>query len=104
MKVVIKKRVSLDFLGEEYKEAYLVFRAMPISDFEQFQKDALEMPDEKAIGFLLDKLKANFLSGKFPGEDGLEDIKSEDLDQFDAETITKAFQAYTGVNPDPKDS
>lgn len=35
MPIVIKKKVSLDFLGEDYKDAELIFRSMPISDFEK---------------------------------------------------------------------
>lgn len=41
-KIVIKKRVSLDFLGEEYKDSFLVFQSIPLPDFESISKD---MPD-----------------------------------------------------------
>lgn len=34
-KIVIKKRIDLAFLGSEYAEAYLSFRAVPLSDYEQ---------------------------------------------------------------------
>lgn len=32
-KIVIKKKVSLGFLGDEYKDAYITFRSMPIKDY-----------------------------------------------------------------------
>ena len=34
----IKKKISLDFLGDDYKEGYLIFKSMPIKEFEEFQK------------------------------------------------------------------
>lgn len=45
-KIVIKKRVSLDFLGKEYKEAYFVFRAIPLPDYKEFMKKLPESDDE----------------------------------------------------------
>lgn len=102
-KIVIKKRVSLEFLGEDYKDAYLLFKAMPISAFESFQREAEKVEESKSVQFLLSKLKENFLGGMFPVDDKLTSIDAEDLDSFDAQSIVKAFEAYTGVNPDPKD-
>jgi len=34
-KIIIKKRISLGFLGEEYSDAELVFRAIPLSDYDK---------------------------------------------------------------------
>lgn len=47
-KIVIKKKVNLAFLGEEYKEAYLVFQAIPISDFEKVM-DELPKTDKRYV-------------------------------------------------------
>lgn len=102
MGIVIKKRVDLDFLGDDYKEAYLVFKAMPVKDYESFTADVDKVEDKDSVRFLLNKLKENFVGGKFPGDDGMQDLKADDLEDFDAETIIKAFQTYTGVSPDPK--
>lgn len=41
-KIVIKKKVSLAFLGEEYKDAELVFRALPLLDYEKIQSELPE--------------------------------------------------------------
>jgi hypothetical protein len=37
-KLVIKKRVSLEFLGEDYKDAFIVFRSIPLAEYEQISK------------------------------------------------------------------
>lgn len=41
-KIVIKKRVNLDFLGEDYKDAYLVFRSIPLPELDDA---TAKMPD-----------------------------------------------------------
>lgn len=38
-KIVIKRTVSLEFLGPDYAEAYLVFRSIPVSDYEDIMKE-----------------------------------------------------------------
>jgi hypothetical protein len=45
-KFAIRKTVKLDFLGEEYKDAYLVFKTIPIKEYanllpaiDQMEKD-----------------------------------------------------------------
>lgn len=42
MAITIRKRVNFDFLGDEYKEAYLVFRSIPLADYEKIID---EMPE-----------------------------------------------------------
>lgn len=37
-KLVIKKRISLDFLGEDYKDAFIIFRSIPLPDYEEISK------------------------------------------------------------------
>lgn len=38
-KIIIKKRVSLAFLGEPYKDAELVFRSIPLSEYGKLMDD-----------------------------------------------------------------
>jgi hypothetical protein len=59
-KIVIKKHVSLDFLGEEYKGAELVFRAIPLSDYDDLMEN---MPvGDPALQELSQKAKDGKLS------------------------------------------
>lgn len=104
--IAIKKRVSLEFLGEEYKDSYIRLKALPVSQFETLQKELEALSEDgKAITTMLDKLKDNFVDGKCPDEEGkLVDIEAKDLDSFDIETVIKCWQTYTGQVPDPKDS
>jgi hypothetical protein len=106
MSLVIKKRVDLDFLGEEYKEAYLVFRSIPLEDYKDVIQDIkkLEEGDNSAY---LDKvneyLQKYFLSGEFPNDAGkLEPVIKEDLVGLDGGSTVTCFERMTGSSFDPK--
>lgn len=103
-KIVIKKRVSFDFLGDEYKECYIDFQRIPVADFEDIQKQMKDIEDNKGSSFMvvLDVLKKYFVSGKFIIESSLEDIDKDALDGLDAESTIRCFQIMTGQEIDPK--
>src|SRR5436190_1697829 len=102
MALVIRKRVSLDFLGDEYKDAYLVFQAIPVSKLVEIQA---KMPTDTAdsaqsIPIMLDVLKEFFLDGEFPDKDGnLGNVEKDDLDNLNSEAAIQCFQGLSGVNP-----
>lgn len=101
--IVIKKRVSLEFLGEDYKEAYLIFKAIPVSEYEQMIPkfdSALQRLDN--IRITVEVLKAKFIEGKFPVDGKLADITKEDIGSFDEATLSEAFQYISGQKLDPK--
>lgn len=103
--IVIKKRVDLDFLGEGYNEAYLVFQSIPAIDFDEVVKElkAIESKEEGAVSFILEVLKKYFVSGEFPGADNkLEAVKADDLNGLDPASLTRCFQVFTGTEIDPK--
>lgn len=99
-RIVIKKRVSFEFLGEDYKDAYLTFRSIPLKDFDELTKK-IETAQEnhKAASFMLETLKGYFVEGKFPDA---EKVEASDLDGLDVEAVVKCFAAFTGQDPDPK--
>lgn len=100
MPIVIKKRVEFDFLGEDYKDAYLVFRSIPLKDFDEITEQIKQAEkDSKAATFMLDTLKKYFVSGKFPDADT---VAADDLEGLDAESVIKCFTRFTGQDPDPK--
>lgn len=100
MPIVIKKKVSLDFLGEEYKDAYLVFQSIPLKDFDILGVEVEKAQEnKKAASFILDALKKYFIEGQFPG---IEKLTKDDLDGLDQETVIKCFGIFTGQELDPK--
>lgn len=92
-KIVIKKTVSLAFLGEEYKDDYLRFKSIPIKDYEAIIDEVSETKDNKAsLNYIRKIVPSYFLEGSFQGEE----VSKEDLDDFDQETYLQIFQRITG--------
>lgn len=104
-KIVIKKKISLDFLGDDYKEGYLMFRSIALKDFEKYQTEITNNKDndEASAKLIIKILGENFEGGKFPGEDGeLFDVDKEQLQDFDITTIVNTFKILTGQELSPK--
>lgn len=106
--IVIKKRVSFDFLGEDYKEGYIVFRSVGIDELGSIEKKADEASaEEDSLKFIKNFLGDKFVEGKFPDvEDSnkLQDLDKNDIGKFDPETIMVIFQVLGGgVAADPKE-
>jgi hypothetical protein len=105
-KFAIRKTVKLDFLGDEYKDAYLVFKTIPIKEYanllpaiNQMEEDRIKS-SEKVIEIIKDK----FIAGKTLTEDGeLEAITTDELDDIlDEEVSSHVFAVITGQKIDPK--
>lgn len=105
MALVIKRRVSLDFLGEDYKDCFLTFKSTPVGKFEELQAKMATFEDKPAgsITFILNLLKDNFIVGKSLDEnDELSDVTKDDLDNLDPGSLVACFQIFTGGELDPK--
>lgn len=103
-KIVIKKRIGLEFLGEEYKDGYVVFKSISNAEADDLRDRALKQKEKgnQSSKFIVKELKSRFIEGKFPGENGLEDISPEDMQDFDIESSITFFQILTGQKADPK--
>ena len=102
-KIVIKKRVSLDFLGDEYKGAELVFKTIPLTDYEKMRND-LPKSDPR-LDELNFKLKNSVkLSDEESAELGdlIKEAENSNLNSFNL--ILKYLKEYyiSGKFPDEK--
>ena len=88
--IVIKKRVSLDFLGEEYKDSYLILKSISIGEY-----------DKLGDATVKDVVIERFLDGKIKQDGELIDITKENLTELPGEVFVEAFAAITG-QLDPK--
>lgn len=104
--MVIKKRISLEFLGEDYKEAYIVFKGIGLTEFEDHVTKAQELDKKGGAGsfrLMADLLASHFISGKGPNESGaMEELKAADVSNLDIDTALKVFQLLTGQELAPK--
>lgn len=96
--IVIKKRVNLDFLGKDYADSYLEFKAMTISEYETLVGDMQDMDNAKSVRKTVEILKSHFLDGKFLDEK----VDVKDLEQFDVQTLLTCLEYFTGQKTDPK--
>lgn len=105
--IIIKRKVTLEFLGEEYKDSYLVFRAVPVSEYEALVKkiDSVE-GNKQSMEEIIKILEQYFVDGVFDNEK----VVKEDIKQFDGDTMLKCFETLTGqtktdegITIDPKD-
>ena len=90
--IIIKKKVTLEFLGEEYKDSYVTFRSIPIGEYEELIKQVDGVEDNKSLSEIIKILENYFVEGLFDGQK----VAKEDIKQFDGETVLKCFETLTG--------
>lgn len=103
-KVVIKRRIGLGFLGEEYKEGYVEFKVLSIREAtEQIEKvEAIKKDNKAAIELMQKLLEEHFVSGLFKSKDTEEKLTKEDIGDFSVVAITRFFKILSGQDGDPK--
>lgn len=99
--LIIKRKLDLDFLGEEHKDSYLTFRSVPVKEYGGLLKKIEAVQDNDATSAteaMLDILKDYFIDGVFDRQK----VVKEDLDNLDADTVIKCFQTLTNrtINED----
>lgn len=95
-KLRIKKHVYLDFLGKEYKEAFITFNTIPISQLQSVGERIENAEDSNAETLKI--LKENYVDSMFPTEDGkLEPFDSADeLDELGIDGLIKCYGTLIG--------
>lgn len=101
MGLVIKKRVSLEFLGDDYAEGYLVFTAIPTSDMVALQAKASKLQEKEddataSLTFLTEEIISRFVEGKIPQDGKLVDVTKENLTDLSSDVFIEAWQQMNG--------
>jgi hypothetical protein len=87
MGLIIRKKVSLEFLGDEYKDSFLIVRAVGVSEYENVE------------GTVRDEVIARFIEGKINQDGKLEDITKENITDLPGEVFVEAWGIMTGTLP-----
>lgn len=87
--IVIKKKILLDFLGEEYAESYITVRSISVGEYDKLQ------------GTVRDVVIDRFVTGEVMQDGKMVEITKETLLELPADVFIKAFESMTGT-PDPK--
>lgn len=101
MGLVIKKRVSLEFLGDDYAEGYLVFTAIPTSELGVMQEKALELQKKEedagaSLEFLKEEVISRFVEGKIPQDGELAEITKSNITDLPSDVFIEAWQQMNG--------
>lgn len=99
--IIVKKRISLDFLGEDYANSYVVFESLAIEDYKKVQAEVKAVPDGKFMEYVTEFLKNRLISGKLDQEGGQKDITKDNFSRLDIDTMFVCYKALTGQT-DPK--
>ena len=91
MALIIRKRISLDFLGDEYKDSYIVVRSQNLNDYEELKNSKKEVRE-----VVID----NFIEGKIAQGSDMVDITKDNIRELSGEVFVEAFDRMMGVlNP-----
>jgi len=103
-KIVIKKRINLDFLGKDYEGGFVEFKSLSIKEVQGKLDEIANVGEDnkKAVDMMLKLLSDSFVSGTFVNGESSEPIEKEDLNDFDVASIIKFFQILSGSEGDPK--
>lgn len=88
--IVIKKRVSLEFLGEDYKDSYIILKSISIGEYENLGDATVK-----------DAVVERFIEGEIKQDSGMVKITKENIQELPGEVFVEAFAAITG-QLDPK--
>lgn len=95
--IVIKKKIVLDYLGEEHAADYLVFKAVPVGEYDKLLSTKSDDNNE-ALKQIIKTLEDKFVEGRFQEQD----VEKSDMEKFDGDTLVRCFQLLTGQEFDPK--
>jgi len=98
-KFVVKKRVDLGFLGDDWKECYLEFNTPSYGEVKEFIPLANEKDQTRAVQAGLELLQKLYLGGKGFDGSAVVDVKKEELEELPVEVLTKSFQVIVGTPP-----
>lgn len=90
MTLIIRKKVSLEFLGDEYKDSYIIAKAISLDEFNILKKS------DETIGELV---KTRIIEGKIKQDNQDIDITKENAGELPGEVFTYIWTVLTGIDP-----
>lgn len=99
MKVKLTKRLDLSDLGKEWKDCYLEFRSPSYAEIRPIIGIDPETNQQEATEKVFSIIKKLFVKGKVLTDDGIEEIKADDLENLPVELINKSVELLVGNSP-----
>jgi hypothetical protein len=90
MALVIRKRVGLGFLGEEYKDSFMIFRSVSVEEYET-KFDSMTVKDV---------VLEHFIEGEIQQDGAKVSLTQDNLLELPGEVFVECFEHITGkLNP-----
>lgn len=99
MTLKVKTKVTLEFLGDEYKNSYINLYSVPMSEYEAMIKRIETLQDAsstEALLFVRDAVSERFVDGEIAQDGKLVPITAENLPDLPGEVFTEALGRITG--------
>lgn len=91
------KHIPLDFLGEEWSDCTITFRALGWDDIRDFDPETMD--NARAIARMEEVLTGAFVAGTGLDTDGNRiDLTADDVRDFDLETLGDIFRRLSGAS------
>lgn len=98
-----KKKVTLEFLGDEYKDSYIELESMPMDKLEELLNEAKDTDKSQdrgeALSFMRKAITERFVGGSVVQDGKMVDVSPEDVKSLPAEVFIEAFQQIVGKLP-----
>lgn len=110
MSFLVKRRLDLEFLGDDWKGAYVNFRAPSYTEVKEIaalenkqDKQGAQDNNQQDADVVINTLKDHIVDGKGydPENQGLADITKDNFEDLPPQVISKAVELLLG-DPDPK--
>lgn len=97
-KFIATRHFSLTFLGEEWKDCFIIFRSLSVNEARELMKQKLTGKDPaEIITVSLNLLKTHFIKGTAVGEGNqIVKLTKEDLADLPAQILEKAVLFLVG--------
>lgn len=100
MALKIIKRISLEFLGEGYKDSYLDFNSIPLKEYGELHARTKEIEkkndDNASFDFIVDQVTSRFVGGKIKQGEEMVDVTKDNLEDLPGEVILKCLNNLVG--------
>lgn len=101
--VKIEKRITLEFLGEEYADSYVKVSAIPMREVEALMDKIADVQDsgdnKKAMEFMISVVSDRFITGEIKQGDKTEVLTADDLLDMPGEFFINVIERLSGSIP-----
>lgn len=97
----INKKITLEFLGEEYADSYVNMSAIPLKDYDEMvkQSEAVKDDNKKAMEYMVKLVQDRFQSGSIKQGDDMVDMSKEDISDMPGEFFLNVIRKLSGQDP-----